>query len=387
MNDLQQNQIYTLVNSIAQQATGQSQLVPTNTSEFVAVGQTALLTGYDNLIQAISQVLSRTIFSIQPYTRKLSDLQVSNIMYGNHVRKLQAIDGEFEKDERLPLEDGKAVDMFKVKKNQVLQTNFYGQTMYQKSITIFRDQLDVGFSSPEEFGRFITMIMTNASDLIEQAHEQLARMTLANLIGGVIAIGNTRQTVHLLSEYNTVTGESYTPTTIMSPDVYKAFTQWAFSRIATVSSMLTERTQLFHQNITGKPVSRHTPARMQKAYLYAPFQNQISAMVMSNTFNTQFLKSVRGEMLNYWQSPTEQDSINVNCTYLKEDGTLATADVTQDNVFGIIFDEEAAGYTVVNQWSAPTPFNAAGGYTNFFWHFTDRYWNDFTENAVVLLMD
>lgn len=387
MNNLTQTQIYTLVNSIAQQATGQAQLTPTNTSEFVAVAQTALLAGYDNLINAVSQVLSRTIFSIRPYTRKLGDLQVSNVMYGNHIRKLQAVDGQFEKDQRLPLTEGESVDMFKVTKPKVVQTNFYGQTVYAKKITLFRDQLDVAFSSPEEFGRFVTMIMTNASDLIEQAHEQMARMTLANFIAGVITIGNTRQMIHLLTEYNTATGQAYTPTTIMAPDVYKAFTQWAFSRIATISSMLTERTQLYHQNIDDLPISRHTPVRLQKAYLYAPFQNQISAMVMSNTFNAGFLQNITGETVNYWQAAETQDSINVNCTYLKSDGTLAQADVEQDNIFGVIFDEEAAGYTVVNQWSAPTPFNAAGGYTNMFWHFTDRYWNDFTENAVVLLMD
>lgn len=387
MNNLTQTQIYTLVNSIAQQATGQAQLTPTNTSEFVAVAQTALMSGYDNLINAISQVLSRTIFSIRPYNRKLGDLQVSNVMYGNHIRKLQAVDGQFETDQRLPLTDGEAVDMFKVTKPKVLQTNFYGQSVYQKKMTMFRDQLNEAFSSTEELGRFVTMVMTNASDLIEQAHEQLARMTIANLIGGVITIGNDRQVVHLLTEYNTATGQAYTPTSIMAPEVYKAFTQWAFSRIATISSMLTERTQLYHQNIDGSPVSRHTPVRMQKAYLYAPFQNQISAMVMSNTFNAGFLQNIKGETVNYWQAAETQDSINVNCTYLKTDGTLAQADVEQDNVFGVIFDEEAAGYTVVNQWSAPTPFNASGGYTNMFWHFTDRYWNDFTENAVVLLMD
>ena len=33
------------------------------------------------------------------------------------------------------------------------------------------------------------------------------------------------------------------------------------------------------------------------------------------------------------------------------------------------------------------PFNARGGYTNFFWHFTDRYNLDLTENAVVLVLD
>ena len=74
--------------------------------------------------------------------------------------------------------------------------------------------------------------------------------------------------------------------------------------------------------------------------------------------------------------------------YLQTDGTLKTGEaLNKANIFGVMFDEEAAGYTVVNQWSAPTPFNVKGGYSNIFWHFTDRYWNDFTENGVVLLLD
>ena len=60
--------------------------------------------------------------------------------------------------------------------------------------------------------------------------------------------------------------------------------------------------------------------------------------------------------------------------------------VTNDHVFGVIFDEEAAGFTEVNEWSASTPFNARGGYSNIFYHFTHRYWNDFTENHIVLLL-
>lgn len=387
MNDLSFNQISTVVNSIAQQATGKAQITPTNTNEFVAVAQTALLAGYDNVLNAISQVLSRTIFSIRPYTRKFPGLQVSNIAYGNHVRKLQAIDGEFEDDQRQPLVDGQSVDMFVVNKPEVLQTNFYGQTVFQKHITIFRDQLDTAFSNPEEFGRFITMIMTNISDQIEQAHEGTARLTIANLMGGIINIANEPQIIHLLTEYNTATGEAYTPTTVMNPDVYKAFVQWAYARVAEVSSMLRERTVIYHQNITDKEVARHTPYRLQRVYLYAPYQFQIQSMVLANTYNDNFLKLADNEQVNFWQSAEGKSSINVNAVYLTPAGTLATKAVEQNNIFGIIMDEEAAGYTVVNRWSAPTPFNAAGGYSNMYWHFTDRYWNDFTENAVVFLMD
>ena len=82
-------------------------------------------------------------------------------------------------------------------------------------------------------------------------------------------------------------------------------------------------------------------------------------------------------------------ALNITPTYMNNTGALVTpeAPVEVNNLFGVIMDEEAAGITVVNEWSASSPFNAAGGYTNIFWHFTDRYWNDFTENGIVFLLD
>lgn len=387
MNDLSFTQISTVLTDIAAQATGHAVIKPTNTAEFVAVAQTALLAGYDNVINAISQVLSRTIFSIRPYYRKLGGLQVSNIRYGNHVRKVQALDSEWEDDQRQPLEDGKSVDMYTIKKPQALQTNFYGQAVYSRHITIFRDQLDVAFSNPEEFGRFIAMTMTNIQNQIEQAHEGLARMCLANLMGGIVSIANPHQVVHLLTEYNNATGNSYTPVQIMAPDVYKAFNQWAYARIAGVSSMLTERTELYHNNITGKEIKRHTPKQLQRVYLYAPNMYQMEAMVLSDTYHDTYIRYADNETVNFWQSVESKDEIQVDCVYMDNTGALQNESVRQENIFGLIMDEEAAGYTVINQWQAATPLNAAGGYTNIWWHWTDRYWNDFTENAILLLLD
>ena len=46
--------------------------------------------------------------------------------------------------------------------------NYYGQNTYSKHITLFRDQLDCAFSSSAEFSQFVSMVMSNASDMIEQ---------------------------------------------------------------------------------------------------------------------------------------------------------------------------------------------------------------------------
>lgn len=395
VNSLTFNQLATVLNSIVSQATGKTAITPTNTGEFTSVANVALSTGYDPLMTAISQVLSRTIFSIRPYTRKFGGLEVSEQQFGNVTRKLNIADKDFENDDRFALTDGESVDMFKVNKPSVLQTNFYGANIYQKSLTIYRDQLDNAFQNADEFGRFITMIMTNASDLLEQARENMARATLANFIGGKLE-GDTDNVIHLLTEYNALTGLTLTATSVYQPENFKAFVQWAYSRIAAISSLMTERSQKFHVNVTNwggasvdKSISRHTPYEYQKVYLYAPARFQMEMMALADTYHDGFLRLAYNETVNFWQSIDSPDTINVTPTYMTNTGGLTTAEeaVNQSDVFGVIFDRDAAGYTLVNQWSSPTPFNARGGYTNIFWHETARYWNDFTENGVVLLLD
>lgn len=388
VNDLSFNQLSTVLNSIASQATGKAALTATNTGEFVSVAQTALKTGYDPVLNAISQVLSRTIFSVRPYSRKFKGIEVTNQQFGNVTRKLNIADKDFSDDSRMALVDAQSVDMFKVNKPNILQTNFYGANVYEKDITIYRDQLDCAFSSPDEFGAFMSMVMQNATDLLEQARENLARATLANFIGGKVE-GDTDNVIHLLTEYNALTGLALTNITVYLPANFKPFMQWVYSRIAAISAMMTERSTLFHINVTDKVVSRHTPMNNQKVYMYAPARFQTQSMVLADTYHDNFVKMADNETVNFWQSIKTPESINIKPTYLKADGTLGTpvAAVQTDAIFGVLFDESALGYTLVNQWSAPTPFNAKGGYSNIFWHETARYWNDFTENGVVLLLD
>ena len=396
-SDLTFNQLSTVLTAITNQATGVNTIAPVDTSSFVTVAQTALETGYDPLTTAISQVLSKTIFSVRPYTRKFKGLNVSNQRYGNHVRKLLTIDKPFEDDDRLKLVDGQSIDQYKVNKPKVLQTNFYGANQYQKSVTIYKDQLDCAFSSPDEFASFISMIMQNASDMIEQAHEETARATINNLISGIFAMetadtedstmakaNGQRRAVNLLTLYNQETGKTLKVADVYKAENFEGFVKFAFSTINTTADLMTDRNTLFSSQLTGYPILRHTPKDRMKLYLYTDLMNKINSEVYSTVFNPNFLKTVDFESVNYWQSSLSPSSVKTTPKYLKKTGSLdSSLTISIDNVIGVLFDEEAAGYTTVNQWSQPTPFNARGGYYNQFWHFTDRYWNDFTENAIV----
>lgn len=399
-NDLSFNQLSTVLTTITNQATGVNNISPVDTSSFVAVAQTALKTGYDPLATAISQVLSKTIFSVRPYTRKFKGLNVSNQRYGNHVRKLLTIDKPFEDDDRLKLVDGESIDQYKVNKPKVLQTNFYGANQYQKSVSIYKDQVDCAFSSPDEFASFISMIMQNASDMIEQAHEETARATIANLISGIYAAETSktgtlatanggRRSINLLKLYNQTNGSSLKVADVFKTANFESFVKFAFSTINTIADLMTDRNSLFCSQLTNYPIIRHTPKDRMKFYLYSDLVNKINSEVYSTVFNPDFLKLVDFERVNFWQSVLNPSSIDNKPNMLKKDGSVDafTSSVPIKNVFGVLFDEEAAGYTTVNEWSQPSPFDARGGYYNQFWHFTDRYWNDFTENAVIFYIE
>lgn len=377
-----------ILNEIVSQATGNKSISAISTSSFTSVATTALELGIDPLLNAISQVLSRTIFSIRPYSRKFKGLYQDNMRFGNHVRKLNIADSDWDKDDRYDLKDGQSVDDQAVAIPKILQTNFYGQNVYQRQITLFRDQLNVALQNEQEFQRFVTMIMTNASDLIEQAHEATARMTLANFIGGKVK-GDPDNVIHLVTKYNKVAGTSLTTDTVKQPENFVPFMKWVTGYIKTVSSWMSERTQKFHINVTGKEISRHTPYNKQKLYLYSEELNNIDATVMSSIFNDSYLKMADHEKVGFWQNIDAPDGIHVKASYMDNSGNIVadTEGTATSNIFGVLFDEEAVGITTYGEWSAPSPFNARGGYSNIFWHFNDRYYNDFTENGVVFLLD
>lgn len=123
-NTLTFDQISTVLNDIVKQATGMETMKATDTSSFVAQAQTALLAGNDRIMDSISQVLDRTIFSVRPYSAKFRGLRRTTQQWGNHVRKLGMLDDDWEDDLRQPLTDDTAVDMYKIKKAKYYRQTF-----------------------------------------------------------------------------------------------------------------------------------------------------------------------------------------------------------------------------------------------------------------------
>lgn len=400
VNTMNFQQIATVLTSIVQQATGQAAITPTNTSEFVSVAQTALALGNDAVMNAISNVLSRTIFAIRPYSAKFAGLEKDLPRWGAYMRKLSIADSDWADDDaykypvlfdasQTPADGtGGVVDQWRIKKPNVLQTNFFGASVYGDHITITEDQLETAFKSPEELGSFLSLIMTNLSNRLEMSRDATSRGLIANMIGALVAENSADRVVHLLTEYNAQTGLTLTATSVYEPDNFPAFMKWVYSRVAQISDMMTENSLMYQTVITGKPVLRHTPQQNQKIYLYSPARHQISARVLADTYHDSLLRYADVESVNFWQSIRTPDAVNVTPAYTNASGAVVTGTaVSQGAIFGLMFDEDAMGYALLDRRMLSTPVNASGLYRNIWVHCKNKVFMDNTEKAVVLLLD
>lgn len=402
VNTLNFEQVSTVLTSIVQQATGQIVETPTDTGSFVSVAQVALRADRDAVMNAISNILTRTIFSIRPYSAKMQGLEMDTFRWGGMMRKLSIADSAWQDDPAFKYPvlfdstqnpatgDGGEVDPWKIKKPNILQTNFYGQSVYYDSMTITENQLETAFTGPEQLGSFLSLLMTNLANRLEMSNESIRRGLVCNAIGALYDENNSDRVVHLLTEYKTLTGlSSLTIQDVYKPDNFSAFTKWVYSRVAEITDLFTANSQMFQTVITGKPIMRHTPLEDQRVYLYSPMQRQIEARVLADTFHDNFLRYSDVESLAYWQSIDSKDTVEVIPSYVDNTGTLVTpaSAVTVENVFGLIFDRDCMGMTVLDRRVLSTRVNEAGLYRNIHVHARQRVVFDNTEKACLLLLD
>lgn len=400
VNTLTFEQVATVLTSIVKQATNQTVLTPTDTASFVSVAQIALRADRDAVMNAISNVLARTIFSIRPYSAKLTGLEMDTFQWGGMMRKLSIADEDWQDDpayawpatydasETPPTGNGEAIDPWTIKKPNILQTNFYGSSVYFDEMTIFEDQLETAFSGPEQLGSFLTLLMTNLSNRLEMSNEGIRRGLVCNAIGAMKAENKAERNIHLLTEYNGATGESFTAEDIYKPDNFPAFTKWMYARVAELSDLFTANSTMFQTVISGKPILRHTPVEMQRVYMYSPLLRQIEARVLADTYHDTFLRYADVEALPYWQSIQTRDSVSVTPVYTGTDGSVVTGSAqVVENVVGLIFDRDAMGMTILDRRVLSTPINTKGLYRNIHVHCKQRVVFDSSEKMALLTLD
>lgn len=361
----------------------------------------------DNLYQIIPTVLAKSIYSIRPYSRKLSGMVWDDQRYGNYIRKFTPIvnDSEVNNDEwninvELAKEESKQdwkAGTKPVKYDTLLTIASGGQTLARK-YTIYKNQINAAFNSEAGVAAYFSMLMTEFSNIYEIDLENRSRAQLANLAIILADAGKEKPTTgnmckkeqvfHALTKYNAETGLAMTAKTIMNPADFRPFMIWLSAEMKTLKENLAIRGTRFHGDFTDKVVNRHTDASELRFYLVSKFGNYFEANG-SEFFHPEKAELGDYEKVTFWTDPSNPMQIKGSAEGVQPDGVtkFTLANQTVDNVLGIMMDIDTMGVVPVDQWSANEPFNARYGYRNGWNHYTFKTPVDFTENAILILLD
>lgn len=369
------NQIYSIVNTINSQTMGSS-IVVTDTASLVALGDTVLssATNTESFLNSLTQLIAKTIVSYRPYSSKFTGLYKTDFEWGAIIRKVKVSMPDAIESDVYNLEDGESIDQQIVSKPKAKQKLFVKRTPYSFPITIQEITLKEAFKDAESLSDFIQAIFGEIRNKIELTLENLARLCLANFMANV----KDAQTIHLITEYAEKTG-----TTALTPAkalLDEGFLRYAIGRMNYMSERLTEMSTLYN----GEGETRHTPLDRQYYITNLTFDTQMATQVQYAAFHENYVSKVSNMTVGYWQSGNKGDEMKIDVNIINGEDTTQ---VQLDNIVACIFDKDALGTYRQSSRTRTAPYNARGEYVNTFFHEDQLWFNDFSENFIMFMLD
>lgn len=389
MARLTYNQIASFLTSAYAQATGGT----VSSLGFAALQQvftTDSVATEDNLYAYLDNVICKTLFAVRPISEPLKSLEWEPQRYGDIVRKLTPITTEpvNNREWDIGTELQQVNPDFACCTAPVLQdflaVRIGGGNTYARKWTTYRDQMNAAFQSESQVVDFFSMMATERANRMKLDRLSEKRALVNNAI---LALEGTSQEFKALTAYNNETGSSYTAVTVMAPGVFREFMIWLSAKIQYLRTLMQDNGKMFHKDITGKEVDRHTPLNMQKLYLRSDFEMYFRAN-QAQLFNPERLPAFMAvEGVSYWQTPDTPGTVEGTYRTISSSGAITDGASKQvENVIGILFDDDFMGLANINNWAAAEPYNSRYGFQNVWTHQTYRSIQDHTENALIITL-
>ena len=410
----------TILNLIAEQATGQTVLTSIDPSDFVSAGETVLNSGFENVMNAIGIVMGRLIIASRPYRARLGLIDAFDTdAFTQRKRKISfyakpAIEeGAWNTQSYTNFAAGydngtnggaSQKSMWEQVPGMPLEVDFSSHNVWSDGITRYYDQLKVAFRDQAEFARFIEGIFAEKANDIETQREAYRRTTLLNYMASLYDVNaivtGSNMAVDLTAEFNAYMGNptpALTRTDILGPTYFKQFLEFFVSEIKKYSDFMEERSTAYHwpvpKTVGGVTynILRHTPKNSQRLILYRPMLLDAESRIMPEIFNDSYLSIENYEGVTYWQSIDDRAAIDVDGPGIPDiaGGTglqVKGNAVALDYVVGVLFDRDACLDSNIFEDSFATPLEARKKYSNIWWHFNHGSINDVTEKGILFYL-
>lgn len=408
---------HALVNLITNELTGQNGSIQNVTTDnFVSVGETIMSYPTENVYNAISMPLLRTLIAARSIDDEMLLINAINSgVYSSRVRKISYLSryakpaGSFNTNLYTNLaagftngqnkDEGGNPQSTKSQWEQCpvvpVELNFGGSSVWDHGITWYKDQAKNAFTSEAAFLQFWEgALLENAND-IKREKNSFRRAIVLNYIAGMYdlqAAGTT--VVNLTAAFNTKYGTSYTSEQLRTTYL-KDFLKFFVATFKLYSENMKKSSLNYHVNISktvnGETYNllRNTPYSRQRVMLYQPLFIEAEAQVLPEIFRPEYLDiKTQYEPVLWWQNENDPAAIDVTPSVPNfTTGVQAAGDRVQlDYVVGMIFDQDAVMSDFQLDDANTTSLEARKRFRNTWYSMARNGLNDFTEKGVLFIM-
>jgi hypothetical protein len=387
------SQIYEVVNSLTNQLLGKTDLLETDCSNIVDVGNEILDTaGVDNYAKALNDLVGKQIFVNRVYKGKTPSVLMDGWEFGSVLEKVTMELPNADQNEAWDLVDGQTYNQDVFYKPTISVKYYNNKSTFKIPMSIAEKQVKESLLGIQQFNSFFSMIYNEIEKAMTVRLQELVTSTIGNFIGATIhnEYGEDSldsksgvRAVNLLYLYNMENG-----TALQASDCLKdpEFVRFMSYKMGLTADRLGTLSNTF--NIGGK--SRFTPKELLHTVMLAEAKRAAEVYLYngSGQFRDEYLLLPEAETVDFWQGSGEKwefsstSKIDMVVSYEKgKDGVKVEA----SGILGVMFDRDALGVSNLNM-TTTTHWNALGEFFNNYYKMEAGYFNDFNENFVVFFV-
>lgn len=385
---MQVNQIYSILNDVMLEVTGQNVaeegepaafILNEDLSNIVDMGTKIFSNNWkDNYVKSLLDRIGREVFVDRTYEGYAPRVLRDSWEYGSIMSKTRCKIFDAKANPSWNLQKGETVNQFEFNPPDVTQKFYNSKTAWQIDCSFTDYQLRESFTNAASMNRFISMIENRIQTSMTIYIDSLIMRTINNFMAEKIHAGNS--VIDVLAGFN-ATQES--PISAAAAVSNKEFYRYLAYR--TDLDIERFRAPSANFNIDDEANVTFTPREYAHFVLHSDFAAGMKVYLQADTYHENLVTLGDFETVPFWQAQGDAYQL---ATTSRIDVKLAsdnTTTVNRNYIIGILFDRDALGVLNDNR-RVTSAYNANGEYWNNFYKVDTSYFNDLAENAIIYVL-
>ena len=392
---MQVNQIYSILNDIMNEVTGQlvpvyndegelvSQvpIVQEDLSNIVDIGKAVFNNNWrDNYVKAMINRIGREVFVDRTYTGYAPSVLRDAWEYGSIMAKTRCKIFDAKANPSWSLESGQTVNQFEFTPPTIYEKFYNTKVGWQIDCSFTEVQLRESFTSAAAMNRFYSMIENRIATSMTIYTDSLIMRTINNFIAEKIYASNG--VIDLLAEYNAGLD---TPITAAAAMRSKEFLRFAALTISLFVDRFRAPSANFNVPDTDDANITFTPREYAHLVLHTDLAKAMEVYLQSDTYHDELVRIGEYETIPYWQIQGDKYQLANTSRIDVKLASDKTHTVDRNYIIGVLFDRDAIGVLNDNRRTT-SAYNANGEYWTNFYKVDTSYFNDLAENGLIFVL-